>query len=36
MPAVLVLTGLVVVIIAAIVLLAVPVRHEEAVANGFS
>jgi hypothetical protein len=36
MMAVLVLTGLVVVIIAAIVLLAVPVRHAEAVANGFS
>jgi hypothetical protein len=36
MTAVLVLTGIVVVIIAAIVLLAVPVRHAEAVANGFS
>jgi hypothetical protein len=36
MTAVLVLIGIVVVIIAAIVLLAVPVRHAEAVANGFS
>jgi hypothetical protein len=36
MTAVLVLTGIVVVIIAAIVLLVVPVRHAEAVANGFS
>jgi hypothetical protein len=36
MTAVLVLTGIVVVIIAAIVLLTVPVRHAEAVANGFS
>jgi hypothetical protein len=34
MTAVLVLIGIVVVIIAAIVLLAVPVRHAEAVANG--
>jgi hypothetical protein len=36
MTSVLVLTGIVVVIIAAIVLLAAPVRHAEAVANGFS
>jgi hypothetical protein len=36
MTAVLVLIGIVVVIIAAIVLLAMPVRHAEAVANGFS
>jgi hypothetical protein len=36
MTAVLVLIGIVVVIIAAIVLLAVPVRHAEAVANEFS
>lgn len=36
MTAVLVLIGIVVMIVAAIVLLAVPVRHAEAVANGFS